>query len=84
MRRNWNWSVNWMFVMRRNVFTGDCPMCGLLPQAAIGGGGGGVAAGGGGGGGGGGTAGGVAGFQEVEHVRAVFPETWLWKNASVR
>ena len=81
MRRNWNWSVNWMFVMRRNVFTGDCPMCGLLPQAAIGGGGGGVAAGGGGGGG---TAGGVAGFQEVEHVRAVFPETWLWKNASVR
>ena len=26
----------------------------------------------------------VAGLQEVEHVRSVFPETWLWTNASVR
>ena len=25
-----------------------------------------------------------AGLQEVEHVRSVFPETWLWTNASVR
>ena len=24
------------------------------------------------------------GLQEVEHVRSVFPETWLWTNASVR
>ena len=23
-------------------------------------------------------------LQEVEHVRNVFPETWLWTNASVR
>ena len=23
-------------------------------------------------------------LQEVEHVRNVFPETWLWANASVR
>ena len=23
-------------------------------------------------------------LQEVEHVRSVFPETWLWVNASVR
>ena len=54
-------------------------MCGggMVPMAALGGG-----FGGGGGAGGGG--GGVAGLQEVEHVRAVFPETWLWKNASVR
>ena len=57
-------------------------MCEMVPMAAMGGG-----IGGGAGGGaalGGGAAGGIAGFQEVEHVRAVFPETWLWKNASVR
>lgn len=23
-------------------------------------------------------------LQEVEHVRSVFPETWLWSNATVR
>ena len=30
---------------------------------------------------GGGPAGGL---HEVQHVRSVFPETWLWANASVR
>ena len=44
-----------------------------------------------GGGGGGGGPGGVqppfnggAGLHEVQHVRSVFPETWLWTNVSVR
>ena len=27
---------------------------------------------------------GSGGLQEVERVRSVFPETWLWTNASVR
>lgn len=26
----------------------------------------------------------TGGLQEVEHVRNVFPETWLWTNVSVR
>lgn len=45
--------------------------------------------GGGGGRGGGGASGGSAqlhtdGLKEVSRTRSVFPETWLWSNATTR
>ncbi|XP_076447000.1 CD109 antigen-like [Babylonia areolata] len=54
-----------------------CPMCdGVLMEPV-------AAAGGMMGGGGGGMMMPPSVLQEVEHVRSVFPETWLWSNASV-
>ncbi|KAK7492663.1 hypothetical protein BaRGS_00016142 [Batillaria attramentaria] len=59
-----------------------CPMCDFMPMAAMGAGGvmppmampdtagGGLPT--------------PGGLQEVERVRNLFPETWLWTNASVR
>ncbi|KAK7492664.1 hypothetical protein BaRGS_00016143 [Batillaria attramentaria] len=61
-----------------------CPFCEMMPMAGAIGGGNGMLASMGTATGGSGASATPGELQEVEHVRNVFPETWLWTNSSVR
>lgn len=55
----------------------DCPMCGMAFGAGAGGGAGGGFA----------VAnslstGSSTNLKQIEHVRSIFPETWLWQNST--